>query len=129
MQNGNRTITLYYKALAIQQHQRYNVDSWFPGLENLDDWETFNNLTVEHELQYFAYFQDEFVRRIDMPQTKGALYVENCESVFMCFYAGDTYSYFGDEEEFMKNTSLIHPLHNTTVSHNKFNGNSANMQL
>ena len=64
-----------------------------------------------------------------MPQTKGALYVENCESVFMCFYAGDTYSYFGDEEEFMKNTSLIHPLHNTTVSHNKFNGNSANMQL
>ena len=56
--------------------------------------------------------------------------MENCESVLMCFYAGDDYTtYFDDEEEFMKNTSLIHPLHNTTVSHNKFNGNSANIQL
>ena len=47
----------------------------------------------------------------------------------MCFYAGDDYTYFDDEEEFMKNTSLIHPLHNTTVSYNKFDGNRVNMQL
>ena len=55
--------------------------------------------------------------------------MENCESVLMCFYASGDYDYFDEEEEFMKNTSLIHPLHNTTVSHNKFNGNSANIQL
>ena len=56
LQNGNRTITLYYEAEVIVRHDRYNVESWFPGIDEISQWETTKNLTVESEIQYFAYF-------------------------------------------------------------------------
>ena len=67
----------------------YDVESYFPGLNELDEWQQWDNITIEHEIQYFSHFQDEFVRRIDMPQTKGALHINNCEDLAYCFWVID----------------------------------------